>query len=472
MVNLSDLSTAGGSSDSSSGTTKINLGYGGGGTPAHYYMQTRNTSSSGYGFIFYDQDFGSVAWGPNAHSSQEYQHISHWQNWQSSTFTQESNLWPSYSGSQNRVQSSSARFLNSIQHSQWGGAPNVRAYSNGSVGTRTANNPDNIITEMKGVFNSDHTNRAIAYQFRNAKIKAVGNEGFAATNQSVPYPNTQEWDVPGANTSLDGTASYNKSLKKLFVIRSWSGTNATYNCYSGVDFDAHPSPTDAMTASGVTVVTGLMQVPNLQTSYTESYNRFTPILCDDGTIWGISMMPHSGLALWGRVAVPTADGNFSPTYIGASSLTTSYGAEQGLHYGRTMMESRDRTGVLVASPYYYYGAGCKAFMVPKSGSSTNHAYTEVSETSSNDSLQPLPWRDDGFCFYYAGNFYANNYNGGYVTEFNSQSATTANGGFVSSGNNSTRRIYLPYAGLPNTTNYPGMSKVTDYDHLKYNNGVR
>ena len=473
MVNLSDLSTAGGSSDSSSsGTTKVQLGYGGAGTPAHYVLQTRNTSTAGYGFTFYDQDFGSVAWGGTAYSSTDYQTVSHWQNFQSSTFTQESNLWPSYNGSQNSISSNSGRYLNSLQHSQWGGSPNVRLYSNGSVGTRTDNNPDYIIQEMKAVFNSDHSNRSIAYQISGAKIKAVSNEGFASSNNSVQFPNTKEWSVPGMNNSLRGTASYNKSLKKLFVIRSWSSTNATYNCYSNVDFDKYPSPYDAMEDSSVTVVTGLMQVPNMGTSYAESTYSFVPVLCDDGTLWGVTMYPHNGLQLWGRTSVPTADGDFSPAYVGQLNITTSYGAEQGYQYGRTMMETRDRTGVLVACPYYYYGAGCMAFCLPKSGSSTNHAYSQVTESDTTYGYHPLPWRDSGFCFYYAGNGYSNNYNGAYVTYFMSQSANVPAGGFNTTGNNSTKRIYLPYWGLPNTTNYPGLTKVTDYDMLSYNHGAR
>lgn len=473
MVNLSDLSTAGdSSSSSSSGVTTVEHGYGGAGTPAHYVLQTRNTSTAGYGFTFYDQDFGSVAWGGAAYSSTDYQTVSHWQNWQTSTFSNETVFFPSYSSSAGQVSSASGRYLNSIQHSQWGGAANVRLYSNGSVGTRTSNNPDQVMAEMKAVFNSDHSNRSIAYQFTNGKIKATSNEGFASTHNSIPYPNTDYWSVPNSQSYLIGTASYNKSLKKLFIIRSWSSTNATYDCYSNVDFDAFPSPAVAMTQSGVTVVTGLMQVPNMQTSYAESTYQFTPVLCDDGTLWGITMSPHTGLQLWGRTSVPTADGNFSPTYIGQITLTTSYGVEQGSSYGRIMMETRDRTGVLVACPYYYYGSGIRAFCVPKSGSSTNHAYAQVDETSSSTGWHALPWRDSGFCFYFAGNGYPNNYNGAYVTHFMSQSANTSAGGFSTTGNNSSKRIYLPYWGLPNTTNYPGLTKVADYDHLSYNNGAR
>ncbi len=472
MVNLSDLSTAGSSSDSSGGTSKINLGYGATGNVAHYVMQTRNTSTAGYGFVFFDQDFGTVAWGGNSYTNQTYQTVSHWQNWQSSTYTAESNIWNGYQGSQSQVSSGSGRYLNSLQHSQWGGAPNVRSYSTGSIGSRLDNDSSNITTEMKAVFNSDHTNRAIAYQFQNGKIKALQYDGFGSPNNSLPYPNTQEWSVPSANSAMDGTASYNKSLKKLFVIRSWnSATEAIYNCYSNVDFDKYPSPYEAMEDSSVTVVTGTMTTSSANGS-NEAMYRMVPVLCDDGTVWCVTMHPHSGLLLWGRTAVPTSDGNFSATFIGQLNLTTRYGVESAGYYGRTMMETRDRTGVCVAAPYYYYGSGCMAFCLPKSGSSTNHAYTTVSETSSSAGWQPMPWRDDGFCFYFAGNGYANNYNGSFVSYFMSPSASTSAGGFSTSGNNSNARIYLPYWGLPNTTNYPGMSKVTDYDHLKYNNGVR
>lgn len=466
MVNLSDLS-GGGSSGSSSGSTKIDFGYGGGGTVAHYVMTSRNSSSGGYGFTFFDQDFGSVAWGANAYTDPQYQSISHWQNWQSGVYANYQALYSGVDNSASNSGSSNSISLSGMQTNQWGGYHSACAYSTGALHPRMSNSTPAVMQEMKSVFNSDHTNKAIAYQLQNGKIRAVPYNGFGGGNNSVNYPDTKDWSVPGQDASHDGTASYNKSLKKLFVVRSVTSSTAVYNCYSGVDFDKYPSPYEAMEDSAVTVVSGNMQLSSFSNN-SESKLRMVPVLCDDGTVWIVCFNPSSGVKIWGRIAVPTADGDFSPTYIGNQSTTTSYGFDQGQHWGRTMLESRDRKGILVVAPYYYYGSGCVGYAVPKNGSSTNHAYAQINNTGSSSGAIPLPWRDDGFCFYIAGNGYASNWNGVSLNNFMSRSAIDSQGGYVVT----TGPKYLPYFGLPNTTNYPGMSAVTDYALLSYNNGVR
>ena len=347
-------------------------------------------------------------------------------------------------------------YMNSTNSSGELGNYMMDAFSNSTIvscTSRSATWSHKSITAAM-IVNSDHTNKRTVYIRSGASFRAIDRlDGV----YNYDKHNTKSYTIPGANGSMTGAASYNNTLKRLVLIDYVAaGGQFKITTYNGIDFDKNPSPLDAFTADGVTVsTTATFTIPTWSVNNNESYYGLQPVLCDNGKVIVTVMFVASSFSLY---EVNISDNVAVATLKLTSSLTTSYGREQGTYYGQKILQSRDMNSVLTFVPYYYYGCGLRAFIINKRFG-TYAIAPGLENTGSSGGTQPLPYGNNGFCSYFVGNVYAGSPTGGYIQGFVDVNENT--GEIIASGSN----IYLPYFPLANTTNYPAMTQVTDYSLL-------
>jgi hypothetical protein len=77
------------------------------------------------------------------------------------------------------------------------------------------------------------------------------------------------------------------------------------------------------------------------------------------------------------------------------SCTTSYGQEQGTHYGMKHQVTWSNKWVACYAPYYYYGCGIAGFAINVDDPTKHY---RISYTSSTCGVTLLPVRSDGFVY--------------------------------------------------------------------------
>ncbi len=299
--------------------------------------------------------------------------------------------------------------------------------------------------------NSDHSNKAIVYTLAGSIFNAVarvdGSLGYS-------YIGTQPYTIPGVIGNMVGSASYNAVTNTLVALcQQGSGGQFNLITYQGLNLNAYPSPAIAFSQPGIVITTKAISLASdWNTNDAESYYQIKPILCDNGTVFVSVMFTSQGFCLYqitGGTTIPVV------VPVIYKALTTSYGAQQGASYGQRQLQSRDGGAVISYCAYYYYGAGIETLVVDKRNSAFAVS-TVFDSASSGDGFNILPYGDSGFAVYICGNVYATNSAGAYVWAVMERSGP---------GGTLTPRaldVYLPYFPLPNTTNYPAMTQVTDY----------
>jgi hypothetical protein len=433
---------------------------------ACYAMVSYNTSSTGYSVAMYDKYFQTV--NPNTYpvnaTTLTTNGVPHLLQLNSSNDASSAG-WllaanGNFSATQGTPSTSSAYFLSGMSTAGEFGCAYTDIYSNGTISSVFSRDTNWLNKYQLNVsfFNSDHTDRSIVYLFWSGAVRAVsrvdGSYGFN-------YVGTREFSIPGMSGSVSsmwGSCSYNNVRKEFVVFSYWTSGGAFYvRIYKGIDFDKFPSPADAFTAPGVTVVDkSIASTPSWGSNSGDSLYCVKPVLCDDGTIFMTAFHEGTSLAMY-RYTRDASD-NLTAAVISSKSTTTSYGHDQGLYYRQKSIQSRDGGAVLSFCPYYYYSCGLRSYVVDKRKSTVfDSASMDTSGTSFG--VIPLPFGDSGFCGYSAGNVYAGNPTGGFITA--TIERVGAANAFAQSGSN----IYLPHFPLPNTTNYPGFTQVTDYSML-------
>ena len=449
------------SASSSGGTATLKQGFVGRfNRRACYFMIAYQ--SNGYHVVFYDQDFNVII--PNYQtynaSNRDYESYGNMFTYHSGNFMADGSIGiGGFSATNSHPSSSSNFYASSFQFNGSNGCAWINGFSDGSVGKQynNSNAHQNKRRDMKRYFTSDHTNRSIIYGYSNNKIFArhVNSPGF----YDVPLKGTEDYTIANSNTSMRGTAAYNNTLKELHVC--YENASATYQIrkYSGWDFDAYPDPTTAYAN-----VTGEIEYTITNPSWTVNNNesKFNSkmLLRDDGQLHMYTFFPSSKFACY-YWANPTSAGGINTTQGNNASNTTSYGFDQGENFGMHIISSRDGKNYAFISPYYYYHSGL------------NHMYSGMGETLNGTSLNVqnhdssfgyivMPWRDDGFVTYYAGNGYASNYSGTNIKDFIGIGGT--NGKLY---RETSAYKYLPIWPGHNTTGYPGLACVNDYRTFKY-----
>lgn len=423
------------------------------GTRACYALM----SSQGGGVAFYDNFFQQIRADKHIAYSTNGSIGGNYQNSPSSDVQNTSGLFYNVSSTSTQASSNgTTNFINSTNSSGELGNYMMDAFSNSTITSCTSRSvslSDKPITAAM-IVNSDHTNKRTVYVRSGATFRAI--DRIDGVYNYDKY-NTKSYTIPGAVSSMTGAASYNNKLKRLVLIDYVAnGGQFKITTYNGIDFDKNPSPLAAFTAEGVTVsTTATFTIPTWSVNNSESHYGLQPVLCDNGKVIVTVMFAGTSFSLY---EVIISNNVATATLKLTSSLTTSYGREQGSHYGQKILQSRDMNSVLTFVPYYYYGAGLRAFIINKRFG-TYAVAPGLEKTSSSEGTQPLPYGNTGFCSYFVGNVYASGHTGGYVQGFVDVNENT--GEIKASGS----AIYLPYFPLANTTNYPGMTQVTDYSLL-------
>lgn len=430
---------------------------------ACYAICSYNTTTGSGGISWLDKFFQPVVptagdYSPGAGSGTNHQQVSDsaWQTW-AQVF---GGMSPTQSAPSTTVTNNFGNATNAA--GEFGNAF-VDTFSNRTAMRQTTRNiAVNVKHNLNRSFvNSDHTDRSIVYVLNGNVFRGVSRiDGDTTYNRR----GTREFTISGVHASMAGSASYNNVLKRL-VILSYSAANGsnTLIVYNGIDFDKYPSPAEAFANATRTNIAAFALGTPWPINDAETQFCLKPVLCDNGDIFVTVMHPGNSFAIHKIVLNAGLTAVSSATRLSAHTLTTSYGAESGVQYGQRQIQARDGGAVLSFCPYYYYGAGIYSWLIDKRKST----YTNPSSFNSTNSFagsMPMPYGDDGFACYFAGNYFAGNPTGGYIT---GTLQRNSEGVFEQSGTN----VYLPYAPPPNTTNYPFMTQVVDYSMLDNQNVI-
>lgn len=432
---------------------------------ACYAQLSYNTSTGTYhGAVMFDRYFQPVR--GHSHMANFGNHLNsndHNAMWfpSSGEYTQSgSQMFYSAAATQTQIATTaSGSYLQATHQAGEFGNSMIDIFSNGTAApmtTRSTSWTNKMILNHCFV-DSDHADKAIVYILNGTTFRAVSRlDG----EPNFDYYGTTSFAITGANANSQGTASYNAVRKELVILASTGGNGGAFNLitYQGIDFNKYPSPSEAFSAPGVTRTDkSIAAMPtSWPTNSAEAMYNAKPTLCDNGDIYVSTMHPSNTFVL--HRIVRDASLNPTVTHLANKTLTTSYGREQNAtYYGQRRLQSRDGGAVLAYCAYYYYGVGAQTYVIDKRKSAWV-ASTHLDQTGSADGQQCVPYGDSGFASYFAGNNYAGNPIGAYVTGTMERNNL---GNLVQTGQN----IALAYHTLPNTTNYPGFTQVVDYSML-------
>ena len=454
-------------------TQALNLDPGTNGIPrrAHYALVSSNSSSTWHGAMFYDQDFRPV----HSHHNQYSQGGSLYGNANNAIQVSDSThaygepFFNNVTRTQSSPQSNSGYYLSSCTQRGMAGSSLCEMFSDVTMAPLRHNSSWNEkLNAQFRTINSNHSNKSLLYYLDGSTLRARSIFNVSVHPNVMPYPGTTDWNLNSdarftnsISGNTRGSATYNKTRKEFLVI-TYRTSGGQWWCrrYRNVDFDLYPDPQAALTEASVVVNEFQLSVSgNWSTNDNESYYSSTPVMVDNGNVYISVMFPSNAHTLY-KFTPPDDTTATTAAYENSIGASTSYGQDQGAsYYGKSMMMSRDGNATLIASPYYYYHSGVNAFIIDRK----NDTYVNYQNADSSYGIQPMPWRDDGFIFYYAGNCYASNNNGGYLI-YRVERIGDVQSGTLTGKSCSWNLGYFPG---PNTTNYPGMTQVVDYYGLNY-----
>jgi hypothetical protein len=320
-----------------------------------------------------------------------------------------------------------------------------------------------MIQANRAFVNSDHQNKKLTLQFSSAYLTTspLQTPIPRAVASTAPFFRPQKdltsifstFDAGSQTTSMFGSASYNNVRKELMVATFTSTTSGRVNVaiWKNFNFDAVNGDVSTLGAPDVLLNTTLASWTNT------NEGRFNSkwVLVDDGSIFVSSFNEGSNTTNFWKITRAGEDASLSNVLIDTQSMTTSYGVDQGIAYGQRQMQTRDGSMVVSWMPYYYYQCGIRSWVVDKRNSSWARGYSQNNSTSGT---HPMKYRNDGFAYYIAGNYYSSNPTGASIGAFTSRGLTAGSDPVTYTGT-----LYQPVAPGPNTTNYPGMTHVMEFD---------
>lgn len=320
-----------------------------------------------------------------------------------------------------------------------------------------------MIRANRAFVNSDHQNKRLTLQFSSAFLTTspIQTPIPKAVTATAPFYRPEKnltsifstYDAGSQTTSMYGSASYNNVRKELMVATFTTTTAGRVNVaiWKNFDFDAVNGDVSTLGAPDVLLNTTLASWTN------SNEGRFNSkwVLVDDGSIFVSSFNEGSNTGTLRKITRDAGDASLSNTVVSTLNNTTSYGLDQGESYGQRQMQTRDGSMVVNWFVYYYYQCGIRSWVIDKRNSSWAVGYSENNTTSGT---YPVKYRDNGFAYYVAGNYYAGNFSGAYIGAFTSQGLTAGAAPVTYTGT-----LYQPIAPGPNTTNYPGLTHVMEFD---------
>lgn len=311
--------------------------------------------------------------------------------------------------------------------------------------------------------NSDHQNKKLTMQLSSGWLTVSPRQTpvpyIVSTVDPFPRPKKNltsiftSYDAGSQITSMFGSASYNAVRKELMVASFTSTATGRVNIaiWKNFNFDAVAGNVALLGNPDVLLNTTLA-------NWTESNEgKFNSkwVLVDDGSIFVSSFNEGSNTTFLWKITRASGDASLANTRVSTQSMTTSYGVDQGVSYGQRQMQTRDGSMVCNWMVYYYYQCGLRSWVIDKRNSSFVIGY---SSNETTNGVYPVKYKNDQFAFVNNGNFYAGNYSGASIGGF----ATRGDGAGAAPQIFSTT-IYFPSAPGPNTTNYPGLTHVEEFD---------
>ena len=389
---------------------------------ASYAIMSYNTSSGSYGTVFMDAEFNKISYagiqsyyghtGSYNTYSGTYDSVGQWMyNMSATQSTPSSNGTSTYCNATNVM----GEFGNSMA------VVSERGVQQGYYARWRTTSTSNIGRQRHAFVNSDHSNKNKVIMFDGGYLESMPKWMPLTTATFGTYPSgerkTKQFSANstlGANTanltSQFGTASYNNVRKELVIVVNNSSSNSQFyvNIFKNVDFDA--TDCDVTQVSNTPNNQFQVTLGNWQTNSNESRYNFNVVLTDNGQIYITVMHPSSQFNIH-RITRAGDDNSGTVENLTTQGLTTSYGIDQGNEYGQNAIQTRNGNMVMGFCVYYYYGSGLQSYVIDKRNNSWANGYT-TSDTSQG--IQPMKYRDDSFCYYYAGNYYADNYSGAYI----------------------------------------------------------
>lgn len=320
------------------------------------------------------------------------------------------------------------------------------------------------IRANRAFVNSDHTNKKQTIQFSGGYLTVcpiqtpicytiTSTDPFYRPKYNVA-PIFTTYDAGSQTTTMYGSASYNAVRKELMVATFTSTTAGRVNVaiWKNFDFDA-VNGNIALLAASPDVLLNTTLASWTETNEGRYNSKWT--LVDDGSIFVSSFNEGYNTGNLWKITRATGDASLSNTLINTQSGTTSYGYDQGENYGQRQVQTRQGNMTCSFFPYYYYQCGMRGWVIDKRNSSWVAAPSNDNTTCGS---YPVKYRSNGFMFTYNSNYYASNYTGNYNAASSFPSTTTGAAPTVYSFT-----MYYPVAPGPNTTNYPGISHVWEYD---------
>lgn len=320
-----------------------------------------------------------------------------------------------------------------------------------------------MVQANRAFVNSDHLNKKLTLQFSSAFLTTSPLQTpipYAVANPA-PYYRPQKdltsifstYDAGSQTTSMFGSASYNNVRRELMVATFTSTTPGRVNVaiWKNFNFDAVNGDVSTLGAPDVLLNTTLASWTN------SNEGRFNSkwVLVDDGSIFVSSMNEGSNTCNLWKITRNVGDTVLSNTLVDNQSMTTSYGIDQGTSFGQRQMQTRDGSMVVNWMVYYYYQCGIRSWVIDKRYSSFARGFSENNTTSGT---YPVKYKNNQFAYYIAGNYYSGNFTAASIGAFTSRGLTAASAPVTYTGT-----MYQPIAPGPNTTNYPGLTHVMEFD---------
>jgi len=371
-----------------------------------------------------------------------------------------------YNGAPTQTQASSngttSAWVNATNNSGEFGNDNTWVSERGLQGNTVQRAGTNTVMAQTNFsfINSDHKDRSVVLTLNGGQVSLTSRwRPTPPTLLALQKSKTRTKSISsqfGAGSQIAsqfGSASYNNVRKEFVTVAYNTSVAGQYDVkiWKNMNFDA--VDVTALGVPDVAQTVNMNTVGGWGSNTTESQYRVTPVLVDTGDIYLVAFFPSAAIRLFKMVRTG-GDTTNTFTLLDSLSTTTSYGLEQGNDYGMKTMQSRNGQLVICFCPYYYYGTGIESFVVDKRNSSWARGFQYA---LSSGGCQVLPYGDDGFANWFAGNFYASNNQGGYIQGFVTPGVLTGAPPVWTNAN-----LYLPIAPAPNTTNYPGMSQVWEF----------
>jgi len=281
----------------------------------------------------------------------------------------------------------------------------LRLSANGGMAMRDPSQMSSFMANFGVIVGPEGYRQPMSLWFSGTTLRQYTRGGFAQLDQlTTGLASSQAATWAGANTSMRSAVGYHWAAGLLVLIEA-RDSSCNYRAHiwkhptaklSGKPGELNRFILEAKAGSNGASYqyVDFSWNANGSTGYTESQYRMRVIPTKSGKIALVRFVPHncSHMAVLtpGSGNTGTLDTNFDTV-----SCTTSYGIEQGSHYGMRHQITWDNQWVAAFAPYYYYGSGLSGHVV---NTDDPTRYYRLSYSSSSCGVSIIPIRASGFAY--------------------------------------------------------------------------